>query len=248
MSAPTEELGRISAWIQENWTSLPFIGHIAPAAALPIGIFIAFFVSGIGLHFSEDFILIPAGYLVAETLDTRNGVLPMWPTLIAGVAGIILGDAGWKWMCGRFGTRLLHTRWLRRFFHPRRLLEVKHQMEKKGAWVLVAARFIPGTRTPVITMCGLLHMPWWKFLLVELVCVPVTVPMQMLIGYATYHALSGIKDSVQFVTVLLAVVAAITIVFVGLHIWLGKKHAKAHHPRASVKWLSTFDTPTTRVR
>ena len=238
---PAQNLGRISQWIHENWTTLPMVGHFAPAVILPWAVFLAFFVSGVGLHLTEDFILIPAGYLVAETWAIGDGVLHFWPVFAAGVLGIILGDAGWKWMCGRYGTRLLHTRFFRRFFHPRRLLEVKYQMEQRGAWALVAARFIPGTRTPVITMCGLLHMPWWKFLLVEFCTVPITVPMQMLIGYATYHALSGVKDTVHFITLLLAILAGITVALVLLHAWITRRQARAHRPRASVKWLETFE-------
>lgn len=250
MSDTQAQLGRISAWIHENWETIPVIGGVAPHIILPWLVFFAFVVSGIGLHITEDVVLIPAGFLVAETIDTGDGVLHPVPTLLAGILGIILGDCGWVFLCGHFGTRLLHTRFFRRFFHPRRLLEVKYQMEQKGAWVLVAARFIPGTRTPVITMWGMLHMPWWKFLLVEFLTVPVTVPMQMLIGYATYYALSGVKDTVHFITLLLAIIAGITVALLLLHGWIVRRQERTAKPRASVKWLGTFEergTPSRRT-
>ena len=145
-------------------------------------IFAAFVVSGIGLHLSEDFILIPAGWLAAQ--DWRL----FGEFALAAYLGIVLGDAGWFWMCRTFGTRLIHTRLVKRMFHPRRLLEIKWQIDRRGAWVLLAARFIPGTRTPVISMCGVLHMAWWKLLLVEGLCVLVTAPMQMMIGWLAFHA------------------------------------------------------------
>jgi membrane protein DedA with SNARE-associated domain len=147
-----------------------------------VAIFVAFIVSGVGLHLSEDLILIPAGWLAAN--DWRMFA----EFAFAAYLGIVLGDAGWFWMCRTFGTRVMHTKVFKRLFHPRRLLEIKWQIDQRGAWVLLAARFIPGTRTPVITMCGVLHMAWWKLLLVEGTCVLITAPLQMMIGWLAFHA------------------------------------------------------------
>jgi membrane protein DedA with SNARE-associated domain len=205
-----------------------------------IAIFVAFIVSGIGLHLSEDFILIPAGWMAAQDWALFGEFAA------AAYLGIVLGDAGWFWMCRTFGTRVMHTRWFKRVFHPRRLLEIKWQIDERGAWVLLAARFIPGTRTPVITMCGLLHMAWWKLLLVEGVCVLITAPLQMMIGWLAFHAAekAGVTDTFHQVMVAVAVTLAVVIGLWIVHKWLDARKARQRPRRASVRWLRVFAVQT----
>ncbi|MFM1830672.1 MAG: hypothetical protein RLZZ558_1012 [Planctomycetota bacterium] len=201
-----------------------------------VAIFASFVISGIGLHLSEDLILIPAGWLAASD---------WWmfaEFALAAYLGIVLGDAGWFWICRHFGTRVMHTRWFKRLFHPRRLLELKWQIDARGAWVLLAARFIPGTRTPVITMCGLLHMHWWKLLLVEGTCVLVTAPLQMMIGWLAFHAAAraGVTDIFHQVMIAVAVTLAVVILLWMVHKWVDARRSRRRPPRASVRWLRVF--------
>ena len=204
-----------------------------------ITVFVAFVVSGIGLHLSEDLILIPAGWLSAN--DPRF----FWELAAAAYAGIVLGDLGWFLLCRTFGTRLLQSKFFKRMFHPRRLLEVKYQIDQRGVLVLIAARFIPGTRTPVITMCGVLHMATWKFILVEAVCVLITAPMQMAIGWLAFHAAAqaGVTDIFHQIMIGVAVTLAVVIGLWLVHRAIEQRKSKKRPPRANVAWLRTFRGP-----
>ncbi len=208
----------------------------------PITVFFAFIVSGVGLHLSEDLILIPAGYIAAG--DPHTPVRLFWEFAFWAYLGIVIGDAGWFLMCRTFGTRLLHRRWFKRIMHPRRLLEIKHQMDQRGALVLLAARFIPGTRTPVITMGGVLHMPWWKFLLVELTCVLVSAPLQMAVGWFAAKAASnaGVTRLSHQIAVGVAVTVAFVVLMYFLHLWLKARMTRKRLPRAPARWLRLYDT------
>ena len=201
-----------------------------------ITVFVAFLISGIGLHLSEDLILIPAGWLSA------NDPWFFWELALAAYAGIVLGDLGWFLLCRTFGTRLLQSKFFKRMFHPRRLLEVKYQIDQRGVLVLIAARFIPGTRTPVITMCGMLHMATWKFILVEAVCVLVTAPMQMAIGWLAFHAAAkaGVTDIFHQIMIGVAVTLAVVIGLWLVHRAIERRKSKKRPPRAKVGWLRTF--------
>ncbi len=201
-----------------------------------ISLFFAFIVSGVGLHLSEDLILIPAGWLAAHDF-AMFAKFWLWAYL-----GIVSGDALWFFMCSIFGTRFLHSRWFKRVLHPRRLLEVKHQIDARGVLVLIAARFIPGTRTPVITMCGLLHMAWWKFLVVELSCVVVTVPLQMLVGVMGARAAreAGVTDLTHQALLGLAFTIGFVVLMYFVHLWLSARKSKARAPRAPARWLKLY--------
>jgi membrane protein DedA with SNARE-associated domain len=197
-------------------------------------IFVAFIICGIGLHVSEDFLLIPAGALIF------HGHMSWSEVLLAAYFGLILGDSGWIWVCRNFGTRLVHSKRFKRMMHPRRLLEAKYAMEERGAVMLVLARFIPGTRTPALTMAGILHMAWWKFLAIELTTVAVTVPVQIGVGYIGAAGYEHAKNVGNIVTL---AIAGIALSIAGVFIFKWWKQAKARkgpRPRAPVSWLRTF--------
>jgi membrane protein DedA with SNARE-associated domain len=161
-------------------------------------------------------------------------------TLIAAYFGLVIGDTLWIWVCRNYGTRLVHSKRFKRMMHPRRLLEAKHAMEERGAIVLILARFIPGTRTPVLTMTGILHMAWWKFLAVELSTVAITAPAQVAIGYfgkVAYERAKGLGDTL---TLSMAGIAIAVACFVGYRWWRQAKARKGPRPRAPVAWLRTF--------
>ena len=201
-----------------------------------VSLFGAFVISGIGLHLSEDLILIPAGWLAAHDMKM---FVHFW---IWAYLGIVVGDGLWFFMCSTFGTRFLHSKWFKRVLHPRRLLEVKHQIDARGSLVLIAARFIPGTRTPVITMCGLMHMAWWKFLLVELSCVIVTVPLQMLVGVMGARAArqAGVTNITHQALVGVAFTLGFVVLMYFVHLWLAARKSKKRAPRAPARWLKLY--------
>jgi len=210
-------------------------------------IFVAFVLCGIGLHLSEDFILIPAGIL---TVDAVTGNVS-WPLFIeygiAAWAGIILGDIGWVWICRHFGARILGSRWFLRLVGPRTLLEMKYEVDRRGAWALLAARFIPGARTPMITVCGLMHLAWWKVLLVEMCGVVITAPLQMLIGVGVAKLGQQFEsDAHRWMLYIGATLAVVLVMFI-LHLVIARRAKNANKPRATVTWLETLrGTPAMR--
>ncbi len=201
----------------------------------PWAILIIFVLSGVGLHLSEDFILIPAGFLIAH-----GEQLPLWETLLAAYFGLVIGDLLWIMLCRRYGTRMVQSRWFKRVVHPRRLLEVKHQMELRGITVVVLARFVPGTRTPSITMAGILHLSWWKLVLVECCACAVTVPLQVGIGYLAGMGMGESKSTGELLLKIIAATAAVALIGVILHWWIQRRKTVGRAPRSKAAWLRTF--------
>lgn len=199
----------------------------------PFAVFLLLMLSGIGLSVTEDLIIIPAGILIG------HGTLDPLATALCAYAGVILSDNLWFAICWRYGTPLLHRRWFKRIIHPRRLLQAKHQIEERGAWVIVAARFIPGSRTTAITAAGLLHLTPWKFALADGLCALVTVPMQLGLGYWIAKGV-GTEETADLVGTLVGVVVLILALLVVLA-WWGRVWARRTRlPRARAAWLRRF--------
>lgn len=187
--------------------------------------------SGFGIPIGEEVVNVPAGIFVGQ------GEMAAWSTFLAAYVGVLGGDYLWFSICRHFGKRLLHRKWFRRFVHPRRLLEAKHQFDRRGGWMLVIARFIPGTRSPALTMAALLHMSWRKFTVVEVICCAITTPIQVGAGVLIGRGLVGtsLPKVIFFAFGVIATIIATTAI---LKWFLAKRRLKnARAPRARVGWL-----------
>ena len=190
--------------------------------------------SGFGIPIGEELVNVPAGIFVGR------GEMPMWSTFLAAYIGVLGGDFLWFTICGKFGRRLLGVRWFRKMVHPRRLLQVKHQWDRRGAWVLLIARFIPGTRSPALTIAALMHMPWRKFIPVELACCAITTPLQVFLGILIGRELAG-ESLPTVVFTALGVVAGI-VALTALVNWVvaSRRRGKGPAPRARAAWLRNY--------
>ncbi|MEE2972560.1 MAG: DedA family protein [Planctomycetota bacterium] len=189
--------------------------------------------SGVGIPVGEELVNVPAGIFVGQ------GEMPMISTFLAAYAGVLGGDFLWFWLCGRYGRRLLGYRWFRRMVHPRRVLQVKHQFDRKGAWVLLIARFIPGTRSPALTIAALMHMPWRRFIPIELVCCAITTPLQVTIGILIGRELAGQSLQTTIFTAL-GVVASIVALTALANWWVASRRRNESPPRAPIAWLRNY--------
>lgn len=181
----------------------------------------------------EDIIIIPAGFLVGQ------GHLPFWPTFFYAYLGAFISDAMWFALCYRYGTPLLHKKWFKRMAHPRRMLQAKHQIEKRGAWLIVTARFVPGSRTTTVIVAGLMHMPVWKFVLAELSCLMITVPMQLGMGYLISHNIGTMGTAGKILTIV-GVIVALTVGAFVLNWFVQHRRTKERAPRSRAAWLRRF--------
>ena len=192
-----------------------------------IGLLLA---SGIGIPIGEEVVNIPAGIFVGR------GDLAITPTFIAAYVGVLGGDYLWFSICRTLGRKILHRRWFKKLAHPRKLLQVKHQFDRRGAGVLVIARFIPGTRSPALTVAGILHMPWKKFTIIELIMCAVTTSLQVTLGILIGRQIAGESLSTTIFTAL-GVVAGIIALTSIVSWWISGRRKSGPKPREKMSWL-----------
>lgn len=188
----------------------------------------------------EDIIIIPAGFLIGQ------GHLPWISTFLCAWVGAMISDGMWYLACYRFGTPLLHKRWFKRLAHPRRLLQAKHQIEQRGAWLIVTARFVPGSRTSTMIVAGLMHMAPWKYFVVNGSLLLVTVGMQLGFGWMVSKHIIGNARGLTLIMALVGLIAALLIGALLLNWWMSNRGTAKRIPRSKVTWLKRFRTPRLR--
>ncbi len=184
----------------------------------------------------EDIIIIPAGFLIGQ------GHLPWVSTFLCAWLGAMISDGMWYLACYRFGTPLLHKRWFKRLAHPRRLLQAKHQIEQRGAWLIVTARFVPGSRTSTMIVAGLMHMAPWKYFVVNGSLLLVTVGLQLGFGWMVSRHIIGNAKGLTLVMALVGLIAVLLIGALLLNWWMSNRGSAKRIPRSKVTWLKRFRT------
>lgn len=216
-----------------------FVNDMLPSHGL-WAVFLLLLLSGVGIPLGEETINIPAGVLLA------HGAFRFWPLVTVVYLGVTLADLLWFSLCRWFGTPLLHRRWFKRVVHPRRLLEVKHRLDRSGAWLVVMARFLPSSRSAVITVAGLFRMPYWQFALATFGCVLLTAPLQIGLGY-----LIGLGMGEMSTTKLLFRIVGLVVLILlvsALTGWLIRKRGTGRRlPRSRAAWLRAFRRLNPRV-
>jgi len=215
----------------EAWISQLF-SMVDPTLA-PWIVFGLLLLSGVGIPLGEDIIIVPAGILVA------HDAIPLWPTLIAAYAGVVCADMMWFIVCTKFGSRILNKKWFKRTIHPKRMLQVKYQFDKRGAWVIVLSRFIPASRTTTITVAGVMHMPFVKFAVPTLLCCLLTVPMQLFAGWWIAESLQA-KSTVELFVRLVGLVMVVVALLWAYRLWISHRITGEEIPRAKASWLRRF--------
>lgn len=128
------------------------------------GVFALLVLSGLGLPIPEELVVVTAGVMVGHD-DSPLKWYVMLPVLMVGT---VIGD-GFLYGLGRvWGTWLLSRQWVqRRVLPPDKRAEIERNFHERGLMVLLGGRLVPGIRTPLFLMAGVLRVPLGRFLLAD---------------------------------------------------------------------------------
>jgi membrane protein DedA with SNARE-associated domain len=164
----------------------------------------------------------------SETSVILGGVLAgsddlvLWLVILAASAGAFLGDNIAYWIGRKAGP------WIEaRFFSGSRaknLAWAKDQIGRRGGYLLVIARFIPGGRTAVTVGCGILHWEYRRFVFFDVIAAVLWGTYAALLGYAGGRAFSA--HPWQGFLVAFAVALAVTGAVELYRWWRGRRRAR----------------------
>ena len=129
---------------------------------------------------SEDLTCIGTGLMIAR------GLIGFTPGLFACLIGIFVGDI-LLYLAGRWlASSTLHKVPLRWFINEKDIQQSSRWFEAKGPAIIIASRFIPGTRFPTYFSAGAIGASFWMFIVyfgvASIIWTPVLVSLAVLIG------------------------------------------------------------------
>ena len=145
-----------------------------------VSLLIIMFIIILGTLISEDLTCIGAGLLVAR------GLIGFWPATLACFLGIFIGDVG-LYLAGRWLGRPAIKRAPLKWIISEKDLEKSAQWFKvKGPAIIIATRFLPGSRMPTYFSAGVIRAGFWMFvfyfILAGIVWTPMLVGISKLLG------------------------------------------------------------------
>ncbi|MGM0547433.1 MAG: alpha/beta fold hydrolase, partial [Bacteroidota bacterium] len=134
----------------------------------------------LGTLVSEDLTAIGAGLLAAR------GLIGFWPATLACFLGIFIGDVG-LYVAGRFlGRPALKKAPFKWIINEEDLQKSSKWFKAKGPTIIVATRFLPGSRLPTYFSAGVMQVGFWMFLfyfiLSGIIWAPLLVGVTQLLG------------------------------------------------------------------
>jgi membrane protein DedA with SNARE-associated domain len=185
-----------------------------------LGIVVFLILTGCGMPIPEELAFVVAGVLSAE------GHLH-WPLALAScLVGAILGDSVMYSIGRRWGETLLksHPRfaWL---LQAKREKQFEEAVQQHAFKVMLLSRFLVGIRGPVYVAAGAVHVPYRRFLAIDLICATLVVSTFFWLSYFFGDRVLGWIHDAEL-TATIAVVLIVTVVGLFLYVRSRRKIAE----------------------
>ncbi len=127
---------------------------------------------GFGVPIPEDITLIAGGLLA------YYGVCNLWIMITVCFFGVMIGDSLMWYFGHHYGRRLLAKPFFRKLLPEERIKIASLKLNSKGSKrILFFGRFMPGLRAPIYFTSGFLHVPFWRFALMDGLAALISVPL-----------------------------------------------------------------------
>ncbi len=143
------------------------------------GLLIGFFLPG-------DSLLFTAGILAAEN------ILNIYLVIIVMLGAAIIGNGVGYWIGRKFGPKVF-AKENSLLFNKKHVAKAEQFFDKHGWKTLILARFVPIVRTFVPVMAGIGKMPYWQFMLHNVLGAVIWIGSVTILGYWLGHTVDNIE-------------------------------------------------------
>ena len=184
----------------EHWVAML---QQLPVEGILLAALVVTFVENVFPPSPSDTLLLFCGVLVGL------GAAPFVPMLLAATVGSVAGFALMFWLGYQFGVRIVQTRRLR--WLPLEMVErVQRWFRRYGYWVIVANRFLSGTRGAISFVAGMSELRFVPTLLLSTVSALVWNGLLLTLGWSVGRNWQQVAHALQlYGTIITALVVAL---------------------------------------
>lgn len=178
-------------------------------------------ICGLGVPLPEDITLVAAGILAALKSIT------IWGAMLAGFFGVMAGDA-FLYTVGRiYGRKAFKLPLIRAIMTPRRVALAERKIVRNSHFICFTARFLPGLRSPVFLMAGIMGVRPLVFYGLDGFAALISVPLWVLVGHWVGENLDTAVKVAERIQ--LSVGAAVLVLIAGYMLWRRWRKARRAH-------------------
>ena len=134
--------------------------------------------------------------IIAGALLTR-GEHALAALVLAGALAALTADTFWYMAGRRFGTRVLRTLCRISLSPDSCVRQTESIFERFGAASMIFAKFVPGFASVATALAGAMRLPYWKFVLFDLVGALLWVGVAVGLGYLFRDAVGEVLETLQ---------------------------------------------------
>ncbi|HUY62647.1 MAG TPA: DedA family protein [Candidatus Paceibacterota bacterium] len=140
-----------------------------------------------------------SGVMMATGLLWHLGVVSFWPAYVALLTGDVLSDIMWYGL-GRYGARPFFARWGHLInATPEIIAKIERKFHQYHTRILVISKLTMGfgLAAPILTVAGMLHVPFGRYVVINFLGGLVWILFLMTIGYYFGNVLQYIPKDLQ---------------------------------------------------
>ena len=156
-----------------------------------IAVFCMLLLCGFGVPIPEDVILAAGGVMCGTSCQ---GAPSVWAAfigcgtvhlmLVTSFIGVLLGDLTMFTLGRKLGFGITRHRWFKRVLSEKRFDSLQRKVTAYGNWILFAARFTPGLRSPLLVVAGISRkVSYKKLLIIDGTAALLSIPVWISIGF-----------------------------------------------------------------
>lgn len=185
-----------------------------------VAVFGIAYIENIFPPFPSDVIVVFAGYLIA--IGTGSVIL----TLILATAGGTLGFMTMYWIGDQFGDRVLETGKLR-FVSLDLVRRVQLWFRRYGYWVVIANRFLAGTRAVISFVTGMAEMNLMKTTLLSALSSLAWNSILLYLGFVVGDNWRVIGEYLDAYSIIVTLLVLLALAVWGIVTWWKKKYGRS---------------------
>ena len=179
-----------------------------------LGIILVLVLSGAGFPVPEEVPVALAG------VGAKMGQLDPTLAFLACVVGALGGDTLMFAVGYFFGKNVLRDHPLMsRFLTRDREEQIERQLNRHGIKVFLVARFLPGFRSAAYLTAGILHVSFWRFLLVDAICALAVIGLTFGLSYHFADQIVSVFGWIRRLEAWAALSIGVILLCLGVYYW-----------------------------